>query len=316
MSGEAMPAAAQPAEPRHQRHWDGRTRSGLGIRLMFWLFRAFGPLFAYTLLYPVVFYYLVVAGIGRHGRASRDYLRRAFPKCGAMRILLLNYRHFLSFGRILLDRAYAFAGMHDRFVFERENTEAFERALAMGKGLIVVSAHIGNWELAAHTLASLRGSAKVPVNLVWFRNESGTQEKHLQHVAAELPYKIIDSRDPLQASIDMVNALRRGEIVAIHGDRCTGNAVNVPFFGADAAFPNGPWVVAANTGAPVVYVFVNRVGHCHYSLRVVGPRVLSYESRKSRADDLKRWTAEYAAELERRLHEFPLQWHNFFPFWR
>lgn len=315
MSGEAMTAPPQTATPQ-QRQWDGRTRSGLGIRLMYWLFRAFGPLFAYTLLYPVVFYYWLVAGPGKHGRASRDYLRRAFPKAGALKILWLNYRHFLSFGRILLDRAYAFAGMHDRFQFERENTEAFAQALAQGKGLLVVSAHMGNWEMAAHTLASLRGTTvPVPVNLVWFRNESGEHEKHLKRVASELPYNIIDSRDPLQASIDMVNALKRGEIVAIHGDRCTGNAIHVPFFGAEAAFPNGPWVVAANTGAPVVCVFANRLGHCRYSLRVVGPRVLGYTSRKSRNEDLKRWVTEYAATLEQRLREFPLQWHNFYRFW-
>ncbi|MBP9891411.1 MAG: hypothetical protein KBG84_05845 [Planctomycetes bacterium] len=315
MSGPALEvkesAAAQPESPRH---WDGRTRNGLGIRLMYWLFRVFGPLFAYTLLYPVVFYYLLFAG--RHGRASRDYLRRAFPGAGALKILWLNYLHFLSFGRVLLDRAYAFAGMHERFKFERENTDAFAQALAMGRGLIVVSAHVGNWELAAHTLATLNTTQiKVPINLVWFRNESGQQDKHLTRVSGEQPYNIIDSRDPMQASIDMVNALKRGEIVAIHGDRYTGNAVSVPFLGSDALFPSGPYVVAANTGAPVLWVFANRLGFCSYSLRVVGPRLLQYRSRKTRTEDLKTWTAEYARELERRVKEFPLQWHNFYPFW-
>ena len=281
---------------------------------MYWFFRVFGPLFVYTLLYPVVFYYFLSAG--RHGRASRDYLKRVFPGARGLKLLWLNYRHFLSFGRILVDRAYAFAGMHERFKFDRENTEAFAQALAMGQGLIVVSAHMGNWELAAHTLATLSTySVKVPINLVWFRNESGEQEKHLKRVSGEQPYNIIDSRDPMQASIDMVNALKRGEIVAIHGDRYTGNAINVPFFGSDAPFPSGPYVVAANTGAPVVWVFANRLGHCRYSLRVVGPRVLQYRSRKTRGEDLKNWTAEYARELERRLREFPLQWHNFYPFW-
>lgn len=315
MSGPALELKESTGTPEQGgRHWDGRTRSGLGIRIMYWLFRALGPLFAYTLLYPVVFYYLLFAG--KHGRASRDYLRRAFPEAGALKILWLNYRHFLSFGRILLDRAYAFSGMHDRFVFERENTEAFSQSLAQGKGLIVVSAHMGNWELAAHTLASISTTApKVPINLVWFRNESGEQEKHLKRVSGDQPYNIIDSRDPMQASIDMVNALKRGEIVAIHGDRVTGSAVKVPFFGSEAAFPSGPYVVAANTGAPMLWVFANRLGHGRYSLRVAGPKVLQFASRKTRQDDLARWTSEYALELERRLREFPLQWHNFYPFW-
>src|SRR5688572_1065137 len=113
MSGPAIeftPSAASAG-----RGWDGRTRSGIGIRLMYWFFRVFGPLFAYSLLYPVVFYYLLFAG--RHGRASRAYLRRMFPRAGALRIWWLNYRHFLSFGRILLDRAYAFSGALQQFRF-------------------------------------------------------------------------------------------------------------------------------------------------------------------------------------------------------
>jgi len=315
MSGPALELKESAGTPEQGgRHWDGRTRSGLGIRFMYWLFRALGPLFAYTLLYPVVFYYLLFAG--KHGRASRDYLRRAFPEAGTLKILWLNYRHFLSFGRILLDRAYAFAGMHDRFKFERENTEAFEQALAMGKGLVIVSAHMGNWELAAHTLASSRPLVRqVPINLVWFRNESGKQEEQLRRVSGDQPYNIIDSRDPMQASIDMIAALKRGEIVAIHGDRYTGNAIDVPFFGSEAPFPAGPYVVAANTGSPVLWVFANRLSHCRYSLRVAGPRVLQYRSRKTRSEDLYSWTAEYARELEKRLREFPLQWHNFYPFW-
>jgi predicted LPLAT superfamily acyltransferase len=319
MSGPAIElkghSAEQPSpQVETQRHWDGRTTSGFGIRLMYWLFRVFGPLFAYTLLYFVVFYYLLFAG--RHGRSSRNYLRRAFPQAGALKILWLNYCHFLSFGRVLLDRAYAFSGMHDRFVFERENTEAFAAGLAQGKGLIVVSAHMGNWELAAHTLATLgKNVTKVPINLVWFLNEGSDAEKHLERVRGDQPYNIIDSRDPMQASIDMVAALKRGEIVAIHGDRYTGNALRVPFFGADAPFPSGPYVVAANTGAPVVWVFANRLGSCHYSLRVIGPRALQYRSRRERNDDLRNWTAEYAAHLEARLREFPLQWHNFYEFW-
>ncbi|MCC6972301.1 MAG: hypothetical protein IT434_18965 [Phycisphaerales bacterium] len=306
---EAKPASAQPA-----RQWDGRTRSGLGIRLMFWFFRVLGPLFAYTLLYPVAFYYMLFAR--SHSRASRDYLRRALPNARGFKLLWLNYRHFLSFGRILMDRAYAYAGMHDRFVFERENTEAFAQGLAQGKGLIVVSAHMGNWELAAHTLATLsKNAVKVPINLVWYRNEGGDAQKHLERVSGEQPYNIIDSRDPMQASIDMVAALKRGEIVALHGDRHIGNALRVPFFGSEAPFPSGPYVVAANTGAPVVWVFANRLGPCHYSLRAIGPRVLQYRSRRDRKDDLKNWTAEYASLLESRLREFPLQWHNFYEFW-
>lgn len=307
MSGEAPLNTPRP--------WDGRTRSGLGIRLMFWLFRVCGPVFAYSLLYPVVFYYICVAW--KHGAASRDYLRRLYPTASSFRLLWLNYRHFLSFGRVLLDRAYAFTGALGSFHFERVNSESITEALKAGKGLVLISAHMGNWELAAHGLGSLGVTApQVPINLVWFRNEGQRARQHLEKVAQGQPFNIIDSSDPLAASIEMVAALKRGEIVAIHGDRVVGSGtVKAPFLGSEAAFPSGPYVVAANTGAPVVFVFCNRLGHQRYRVMAVGPKSFVFGSRRERESNLRQWAGEYALILEQQLREFPLQWHNFYRFW-
>lgn len=311
----SLPAPGPAPTAETQRSWDGKTRNSTGIRFLFWLFCMLGPLFASVLLYPVAAYYLLVAR--NNARGSRDYLRRRFPEAGWFRLRFLNYRHFLSFSRILLDRAYAFAGMLDRFEFEREGAEAFSEALKEGKGLVVVSAHLGNWELAAHGLGTLgRSVTKVPINVVWFRNEGEKARKNLERVSKNQPFAIIDSSDPLQASIDMMNALKRGEIVAIHGDRAMGGgSVAAEFLGAKAEFPSGPYVVAANTGAPLVYVFANRDRAKRYSLKVVGPFHFKFASRREREANLAEWVARYATLLEERLSRYPLQWHNFYQFW-
>ncbi|MCA8945783.1 MAG: lipid A biosynthesis acyltransferase, partial [Planctomycetes bacterium] len=62
----------------------------------------------------------------------------------------MRYRHFLSFGRVLVDRGYAFLGMMGEVKFERDGHEVIEEVLAGGKGVILMSAHLGNWELAAY----------------------------------------------------------------------------------------------------------------------------------------------------------------------
>jgi len=298
-----------------RRGWDGRTRTGLGILIFYWTFRLLGPRFAYALLYPVVFYYQLFAR--KNGRASYDYLRRRFPGARGLRLWLLRYRHFLSFGRVLVDRGYAFLGMLGEVRLEKDGRENIEDALAQGKGLILLSAHLGNWELAAYCLGGFHTSAgRVPVNAVMFKGESEKVEKQLSRTSGERPFRIIASNDSLQASIECKEALQRGEIVAIHGDRILGSGgVRVPFLGATAKFPTGPFVLAASTGAPVVFTFANRLGTRHYALLARGPHYFKFTNRKQRDAELENWVRMFAAQLEELLQKYPMQWHNFYMFW-
>lgn len=308
-SAAETPAAAKPKE------WDGRTRTGFGILIFYYLFRFLGPRFAYALLYPVAFYYVIFNQ--KNGRASRDYLRRRYPGLRGPRLWWRNYRHFLSFGRVLVDRGYAFLGMLGEVKFERDGHEVIEQTLAAGKGVILLSAHLGNWELAAYSLGGyMREGRRVPVNAVMFKGESEKVEKQLKKASGEPPFRIIASNDSLQASIECKEALARGEVVAIHGDRILGGAgVRVPFLGSEAKFPIGPFVLAASTGAPVVFTFANRLGTRHYALMARGPHFFSYSSRKERDANLKHWVQLYAKQLEELLQKYPLQWHNFYMYW-
>jgi len=295
------------------RQWDGRTRTGLGILIFYWSFRVLGPWFAYALLYPVVLYYQFFARKG--ARASSDYLRRRFPELGWFALWRMRYRHFLSFGRVLVDRTYAFLGLLDRVRIDRSGDDALRDALAQGKGVILLSAHIGNWELAAWALSGALQS-RVPVNAVMFKGESERVAKQLSRASGEAPFQVIESNDSLNASIRCIEALKRGEIVAMHGDRTLGQpGVKAEFLGSQAAFTPGPYVLAATTGAPVFFVFSNRTGPRRYRLTLKGPHYFAFSSRAAREAELREWAGRYARAIEEVLSEFPLQWHNFYMFW-
>lgn len=218
---------------------------------------------------------------------------------------------------MLVDRGYAFLGMLGEVKFERDGHEVIEQVLAGGKGVILISAHLGNWELAAYCLGGFISKGKrIPVNAVMFKGESEKVERQLKKASGEPPFRVIASNDSLQASIECMNALRRGEVVAIHGDRVLGAAaVSVPFLGHEARFPIGPFVLAANTGAPVVFTFANRLGVRKYALMARGPYTFKFENRTQRDANLKQWVAQYAGLLEGLLQKYPLQWHNFYSFW-
>ncbi|MCC6464792.1 MAG: hypothetical protein IT463_05575 [Planctomycetes bacterium] len=315
----AAPSESPPAEApvtSRPKGWDGRTRSGLGILIFFWTFRFLGPRLAYAMLYPVVFYYQLFAR--KAVRASTDYLKRRYPGLRGLRLWGRRYRHFLSFGRVLVDRAYAFLGMLGEVKFEQDGHEVIEEVLSQGKGVILISAHLGNWELAAYCLGGfLAQGRRIPVNAVMYKGESEKVEKQLKRASGEAPFRVIASNDSLQASIECMEALKRGEVVAIHGDRILGaGGVRVPFLGTEAKFPTGPFVLAANTGAPVVFTFANRLGMRRYALMARGPYTFRFENRRERDQKLREWAGTYVRLLEELLQKYPLQWHNFYDYWR
>jgi predicted LPLAT superfamily acyltransferase len=110
--------------------------------------------------------------------------------------------------------------------------------------------------------------------------------------------------------VRLVAALRRGEVVALQGDRALGTRgdVPVPFFGRPAPFPLGPFLLARAVGVPVIPAFcVLGPGH-RYTVRMAAPITVE---RDHEVAALHAWVAE----LERVVREYPTQWFNFFDVW-
>jgi len=105
-------------------------------------------------------------------------------------------------------------------------------------------------------------------------------------------------------------ALRRGESVALQGDRALGNRgdVLVPFFGHQAPFPIGPFQLARAAAVPLVPAFCTLDGDGRYALRVLEPLTIV---RGGEEDALRVWVAM----LERLVAQKPTQWFNFFDIW-
>jgi predicted LPLAT superfamily acyltransferase len=127
---------------------------------------------------------------------------------------------------------------------------------------------------------------------------------------------VIPADGSQDASLAIIGALTRGEVVAMQADRCLETQEElIPFLGTPARFPKGPFVAAAVAGAPLIHAFAVREGTYRYRLRAYPPEHVAFGDRRERPQLLREWMGRFVQHLEETLREHPLQWHNFYDFW-
>ncbi len=194
---------------------------------------------------------------------------------------------------------------------DRAEPDAVQLALRDGSGVVIVTGHIGSWDIGAKALHELG----IPVHVVMAREVNATSQAFLRRAREQSGVRTVYSDASVFASLGLVGALRRNEVVAIQLDRAVGASGLrlLPFFGAPAPFPSGPFVLARLAGAPIVPVFVPRLGRRHYEIRF-GERIdVPREARDP--EILDRVMREAVRQLEDAVRRDPTQWFQFAPFW-
>ncbi|MFN2166348.1 MAG: lysophospholipid acyltransferase family protein, partial [Anaerolineae bacterium] len=163
-------------------------------------------------------------------------------------------RNFENFGKYLVDFFRFCDGTAeplDRLVTVAHG-EHLDRCRALGRGILGLTAHIGNWELGAPILAG-RGC---PVTAVVWRPPSPELDTLFQSRRRNRGIRVV----PMGGSTrEVLAALGRNEFVAMLADRdYSGRGHRVPFFGRPARLPRGPAVLAVRSGAPLLPAFLLR----------------------------------------------------------
>jgi KDO2-lipid IV(A) lauroyltransferase len=231
-------------------------------------------------------------------------LTRVRPDAGpAERAALVDdvFRHFAICFTDLISTNRREARL-DRLVARREG-DAHLLAAAEGRGLVLLTAHVGNWELGGRLLAARLGR---PTHVVVAAEADPGVERFLR--GGPSPVHFVRRGDPT-AALPLVAALRRNEVVAMQGDRALGTRgdAHVEFFGAPAAFPLGPFVLARAAGTSVVPAFC-LLERDRYTV-VVAPAIPVSAGRETAA------LAAWVRVLEGIVRRAPEQWFNFFDVW-
>ncbi len=184
--------------------------------------------------------------------------------------------------------------------------EARER----GEGVLLLTAHLGNWEVGGLMLAEMRQ----PVHVVLVPDIFPAVERTRRRLHARAGISEIRVDRSFAPTLSVLRALKANAIVAMQGDRDFDNTgVPVPFFGREAYFPRGPLLVAMATRATVLPAFIVRAPDGRYRAIVEAPLEIDREGDRETA--LEKNIRRYVAILERYVSQHPEQWYCFYPFW-
>ncbi len=253
--------------------------------------------------------------LGRLGYAPLGIRRRvvdrqvaaAFPALAPHEVARIARGAYESLGRTTIEAALLASlggrGILDLFA-EVEGWEHVEAAMALGRGVVLVTGHLGNWELSGAYLAA-RG---VPLDAIYFPAANKAFDAYMQETRQRVGMRIVTVWDTTR---EVPRALRAGRVVAFLADQALIglSAAAVTFFGRPAFTPRGPAVFALRAGAPILFAVGVRRRDGRFRL-VVEP--IAVEPTGDKDADVQRIVEAFTAALERRIRETPAQyfWHH------
>ena len=278
--------------------------SSAGIRFFRVFMRLFGLKHACNFVWFVVLFYALFDR--RANRAALPYVQLRFPEARGFTRWLHCYRLMASQGEALLIAGWI--GAHGwKFPHRAENRDGMAALLAdRSRGFVMVTSHFGCWQAA---LAGLAGFGRT-VNLLAQPDAKAELDKRMAVPDCADQFKLIPADGFMGGLLECIEAVRRGEVVCVMGDRVAGGASRpAKFFGGAMEFPLSPWLVAARSGCPVVPLFIAFEPDCSELLFRFGDviRVSGDPDRRVRPEELAAPMAEYARGLENMARRYPYQ---------
>jgi len=289
--------------------WQGKSKgTPLGYRIFVFVCRTFGVLPAYFLLRFVAFYYFLFSW-NSSGHIYRYFRQR--HGYGVIKSCLNVYRNYYIFGQTLLDKVVVMAGIENKFTYDFDGEDNLRAIVSGGRGGILLSAHVGNWEAAGHLLRRL----DTRINIVMYDGEHQQIKAYLERVTGGRNLNVILIKADMSHVYAMGEALQKNELICLHADRfLEGNKTTlINFLGEAAHFPVGPFLLSASFRVPVSVVFAFKESLKHYHF--YGSSLIVRSDNESKADFMERLISGFVHQLEQKVKLYPEQWFNYFNFW-
>ncbi len=284
--------------------WGASRGNQLGYQIFIVLLKTAGIFPAYALLRIVTLYYFFFPG--KAGKTLSYYFQKRIGY-SFLRSRLAIYQNFNFLGRSIIDKVVLMSGVPSPFTVNHDGGANLDDMAKQGKGGLLISAHLGNWEAAGHLLKRM----KTKINIVMFDGEHEKIKEYLDQVR-ERSFNVIVIKEDISHIYEISAALQRNEFVCIHADRYVeGNkTIEANLLGEKALFPVGPFVLATTFQAPVSFVFAMKEGLKHYHFYASRGKI--YPRGRGSIPEV---VDDYTRKIETMIKKYPLQWHNYFEFW-
>jgi lauroyl/myristoyl acyltransferase len=219
-------------------------------------------------------------------------------------------RMFVEFAHCMTETMEHFGARPKPVRVDVPEPDLLAEVLEAGRGAVVVTGHLGNWDVAASRLRKY-GRA---VTVVMAHEANASTHEFVRRMRESHDIRVVYSDDSMFSSLHLVRELRANNIVAMQLDRtnAAGRTLDLPFFGMSASFSAGPFHLARAAGAPVLPCFAPRLGVRHYEIRFGSIHRVAGRSRASGIDAI---AADVVADFESIVRAHPCQWFQFADFW-
>lgn len=303
----------RPSEMVTSNHWAGLAERGgyWGLKCCIGAYRLLGRQGCKIFMLPIVFYFYL---FGHKQRlASRTFLTRVLKRPPTFSE---SYRHHLNFAMRALDVFIAWTGDTAAITVEPTDPDKLAEFSNDPRGGLIIVAHLGNVDVAR---AVLDKKTQARITVLVHTRHAANYNRLLQKLRPEAAMNTLQVTEiGPETIIALQQRVERGEWVVIAGDRTSvlskEHSLFVPFFGKEAAFPQGPWLLGALLECPVYLLFCLQDGE-RYRLTMERFAESISLPRGAREESLRSCVISYASRLEHYTSLTPFQWYNFFDFW-
>jgi len=271
------------------------------IKLVLFLYNVFGYKFIYYFMYPVTFFYFLIAS------NVKQSLREYYSHLNITFTSKIYFTHLRMFAISMVDRF--ISKIHpEHYTFEYKNNEI--PIHVMSSGVVLIHSHFGGW-----AASPIGAHVKNKINIV-MQESMLTDIKALEkELEIESNINVIDiNKGSIGVSIEIANALMNEEIVAIMADRIANPkaACSVPFLGENAVFNKNPFQVAYKTNKPILVYFIIWIGIQKYKVEYIE---IHMDSNTSEAEATMNALQLYVDKYEEMVTLYSTQWFNLYDFW-
>ncbi len=237
--------------------------------------------------------------------------RLAFPEKDEREVRALALRTYRSYGKDTIDFLRGLEMDRPRLSRHIADASGFYDMLALGKGILVVSGHFGNWELGGVMLRTLYD---FPLAVVSMPETDPAVTRVRESLRDSIGIESVEVRQAVDTALRIRKQLAQNRLVAILADRgLERDRVEVQFFGRPTPFLRTPALMGFLTGAPLLPAFMVRQEDDRFAAYTSDP--IFVERTGNRDANVQRAMQRFASALEAEVRKYPHLWYHFYPYW-